>query len=408
MCHNGSGNMATTEFEISTEQREALRQIFGWLGTEPQQPYILGGYAGTGKSTLVAIIRLILKKKRPDWRIAFTSFTGKATRVLAGKLKEQKAVFPKDRVSTLHSFLYAPIMAKNGQIESWIRKDKFPYQLLIIDEASMITEDIWRDIQMTGLPVLAVGDHGQLPPIGSSLHLMEKPDFRLESIHRQAAGSPVLEVAQLAREQGFIPVRQFGPGVAKYDAQTSEAQVMINDFFQSYQSGTLFLTGFNSSRVKINGSIRAAQWRDPERPESGDEVVCLKNDWEIGIYNGMTGRLQNVQVARQEDDRVISYKGEVVDDDGNIIYAGLLAAEQFHQPSTLKFTKQQQREIGQLFDYGYALTVHKAQGSQAPRVVVIEERSQHMSDEEWRRWLYTAVTRTEEELYIFGADPQTK
>ena len=59
---------------------------------------------------------------------------------------------------------------------------------------------------------------------------------------------------------------------------------------------------------------------------------------------------------------------------------------------------------GDLFDFGYAITVHKAQGSQAKRVVLFEERFKQMNDEEWKRWLYTAVTRAEEELYIFARE----
>ncbi len=392
-----------TELEITSQQREALKQVFGWLASETPQPFILGGYAGTGKSTLISVIRLILKKKRPDWKVAFASFTGKATRVLQAKLKDQGAIIAKDRISTLHSFLYAPVMSDGGQITGWIRKSKFPYQLLIVDEASMITSDIWRDIELTGIPVLAVGDHGQLPPINSNFQLMADPDFRLETIHRQAQGSAILEVAKLAREHGTIPIQTFSNTVKKFDSQTNEAQVMISDFFQTYQDDTLFLTGFNNSRVAINASIRAAQWRNPDMPESGDKVVCLKNDWELGIFNGMTGTLQNIQIAKKDDEEIISYEGEVVDEVGSVIYSGLLAAAQFQHPTTLKFSKHQQREIGQLFDYGYALTVHKAQGSQARKVIVIEERSKHMDDEQWRRWLYTAVTRAEEELYIFGA-----
>jgi exodeoxyribonuclease-5 len=55
-----------------------------------------------------------------------------------------------------------------------------------------------------------------------------------------------------------------------------------------------------------------------------------------------------------------------------------------------------------LFDFGYALTVHKAQGSQAQKVVLFEERFSKMDDETWCRWLYTGVTRAGEELYIIG------
>jgi exodeoxyribonuclease-5 len=394
----------STNLDLTPQQGNAIRQIFGWLAESTPEPFILGGYAGTGKSTLTAITRLILRKKRPKWRVAFASFTGKATRVLDEKLKEQKAKFPGDHISTLHSLLYAPVINSSGHITDWIRKTKFPYQLLIVDEASMITEEIWRDIRLTGMPVLAVGDHGQLPPIGSTFNLMAQPDFTLETIHRQVAGSPILEVARLAREVGKIPVQKFGPGVQKFDATSSEAQVLMDDFFQSYKNDTIFLTGFNTSRVKINASIRAALWRESNQPESGDLVVCLKNDWELGIYNGMTGTLSNVQVEERDGDTTISYTADITDDLGNLLYSGKLSAEQFNQPTTLKYSKVQQREIGQLFDYGYALTVHKAQGSQARKVIVLEERSKHTANDEWRRWLYTAVTRAEEELYIFGRD----
>jgi len=92
----------------------------------------------------------------------------------------------------------------------------------------------------------------------------------------------------------------------------------------------------------------------------------------------------------------------IVDEDSQVLYQGPVAAKQFNSLTTLPITKKQLASAGQLFDYGYALTVHKAQGSEAPKVVLIEERSKHMSDEDWRRWLYTAVTRAERELFIFG------
>jgi exodeoxyribonuclease-5 len=291
---------------------------------------------------------------------------------------------------------------QEGQIVHWRRREKIDVDLLIIDEASMVTGEIWRDIQHVGVPVLAVGDHGQLPPVMSDFALLSTQDFTLRHIHRQAAKSPILHVAELARTTGIIPVHQFGIGVEKFHSQSADAGQMIDDFLQQVHEDSLFLTGFNSSRVRLNGSARAARCRDPEHPEVGDKVVCLKNDWEVGIYNGMTGQISGLSVAKRTSNKVLSYEAEIKDVTGKVMFAGLIAAEQFNQPSSLKFTKTQQREIGQLFDYGYCLTVHKAQGSQARRVVLIEERSQHMSDEDWRRWLYTGVTRAEEELYIFG------
>ena len=395
--------LSASKLQITPEQREAVLAVFHWLAQNEKTVFRLGGYAGTGKSTLMAVIRFILHQKKPEWKVAFAAFTGKATQVLSGKLQLHAAQYSSDSVSTLHSLLYAAITDKEDQIIGWRRKEKIDFNLLIIDEASMVTEEIWQDVQQLGVPVLAVGDHGQLPPINSTFALLAEQDFTLTHIHRQAAESPILQVAQLARTTGSIPVQRFGQGVEKFSSQSSDAMSVIDEYLQQVNEDTLFLTGFNSSRIKMNGSARAARWRDPEHPEVGDHVVCLKNDWEVGIYNGMTGIIAGLSVAKRDDDKVLSYEADIKDMTGQLVYSGLIAAEQFNLPTTLKFTHQQQKDLGQLFDYGYCLTVHKAQGSQAKKVILIEERSKHMSDEDWRRWLYTGVTRAEEELYIFGA-----
>lgn len=391
-----------TSLQISAEQKMALISIFTWLAKQESPVFKLGGYAGTGKSTMMAVVRLLIHKKKPNWKVAFAAFTGKASQVLSAKLQLHGAHFALDSLSTLHSLLYDAIIDKKGKVAGWRRKEKLEFNLLIIDEASMVTAEIWQDIQQLGVPVLAVGDHGQLPPVHSQFSLLETQDFTLKRIHRQGAESPILKVADLARTTGIIPVSRFGLGVEKFSSQSSEAGILIDDYLQQVNQETLFLTGFNASRVKMNGSARAARWRDPNRPEVGDLVVCLKNDWEVGIYNGMTGVIAGLSIAKQQAGKTLSYEAEIKDTTGVSIFSGLIAAEQFNLPESLKFTKQQQRDVGQLFDYGYCLTVHKAQGSQAKRVVLIEERSRHMSDEDWRRWLYTGVTRAEKELYIFG------
>ena len=94
---------------------------------------------------------------------------------------------------------------------------------------------------------------------------------------------------------------------------------------------------------------------------------------------------------------------EIAMDGEDTNFKGLISAKQFNADKALNFTQQRSQIMrGDLFDFGYALTVHKAQGSQAKRVILFEERFKQMSDEEWRRWLYTAITRAESELYIFS------
>ena len=76
---------------------------------------------------------------------------------------------------------------------------------------------------------------------------------------------------------------------------------------------------------------------------------------------------------------------------------------QFGYPTTINFTNDRKLTMqGDLFDYGYALTVHKSQGSESDKVILFEERFKQMDDLLWKKWLYTAVTRAKNELYIIG------
>ena len=89
-------------------------------------------------------------------------------------------------------------------------------------------------------------------------------------------------------------------------------------------------------------------------------------------------------------------------DDGRV-FNGLISKYQFLQEKYVdSIPGIHYSKIGDRFDFGYALTVHKAQGSQAKKVLLFEEYSPYMKGEEWNRWLYTAVTRASEELYIIG------
>ncbi len=387
-------------YQVTPEQKAVLREILLWLakGTEPS--LTLGGYAGTGKTTLIATLRALLHVKKPKWRVAFAAYTGKASQVLSSRLQAMGSKYSKDSVSTLHSLLYAPI-TKGEEVVGWQCKEELPFQFIVVDEASMLTPDIWKDLLSFGVPVLAVGDHGQLPPINETFNLMDEPDLFLETIHRQAAESPIIQVANFARTQGHIPLGNYGEGVKKFDMQSSEAQLLLDELAQTYTPDTLFLTGFNHSRSGLNHLVRAALSRNPDKPEVGDIVICLKNNWSKGIFNGMMGRIASL--GEKNEVRELPVQQMVIEDPqtGKKLYSGSVFLGPF-LPKPLPLPKIFPRELA-FFDYGYALTVHKAQGSQAKKVIVLEERSQHMNDDEWRQWLYTAVTRAEEELIVFGA-----
>lgn len=397
--------MADTKptYQLSQDQAAALQAIGAWYKGKTAPFITLGGYAGTGKTTLIAYLRKALQDYEETTKVAFCAFTGKAARVLDNRLKEHKVVRGADNVSTIHSLIYTANLDEHGAVANWQLKDKLEYDLIIVDEASMCDEGIWNDLLSFNVPILAVGDHGQLPPVGSAFNLMADPELRLDRIFRQEADSAIIEVATLARTHGFIPVGEYGPGVRKLDRRSEETNLVVQDILENFNNDTLILCGYNNTRHKLNQAVR--QYRDVESPlpQSGDRVVCLRNNRTSKVYNGMTGTINNLMDAI-DDPEELFWMAEIALDNEDYRYYGHILRETFGaQPPEGRLPVAPDTTPPDLFDFGYALTVHKAQGSQSPKVVLFEERFSKMNDDEYRRWLYTAVTRAESELIIIGS-----
>ncbi len=395
-------------YTLSVDQAEALKQIGAWYRSKPTPYLTLGGYAGTGKTTLIAYLRQALRQHDPEARVAFCAYTGKATRVLQERLREQKVPRRKDSVSTIHSLIYTTEDTGGGS-PKWVRKESLERDFIIVDEASMVDETIWRDLLSFSLPVLAVGDHGQLPPVGSAFNLMKDPQIKLERIFRQAEDSPVIEVATLARTTGVLPVREYGAGVRKLDRAQPETGLIVQELLESWRSDLLVLCGYNQTRIKLNQAIRSFRDLLSPEPQSGDQVACLRNNRPRKIYNGMIGRIVRcVPASVDQDPDRRWYEAEIELDGEDYNYSGYILREQFGALEAAKDVPlSPDGERGDLWDFGYALTVHKAQGSQARAVLLFEERFARSSEEDWRRWLYTAVTRAQEGLTVIGPDPDS-
>lgn len=327
-------------------------------------------------------------------KIAFASYTGKATRVLSQKLYEQKSVFGNDYVGTIHSLIYSPETNSKGEIIGWSRKLDLQFDLIIIDEASMVDEQIWQDLLSYKIPIIAVGDHGQLPPIRGKFNLMEKPMIKLEQIHRQAKDNPIIKLSINARENGEVKPNFYAGGVMKIEKSNQEARSIIQELLESYTSEMLILCGYNWSRVELNNQVREYLYFESPEPKANDRVICLKNNHQKGIFNGMLGSIYSIEDVDEDN-----YYAEIDMDGEDKLFRGLIAKEQFGNEKTLQDIKN--KEVN-LFDFGYAMTVHKAQGSQAKRVLLFEQRFKNMGDSEWKKWLYTGITRAEEELYLIG------
>ncbi len=385
--------------ELSGDQEKALAKLLAWYKDRDRSRFItLGGYAGTGKTTLISVFKLELEKAEKGIKIAFCSYTGRAAQNLRNKLQEAGALRARDSVSTIHGLIYTPREDSGGQIAGWERKEALERDLIIVDEASMVDGLIWLDLLSYNIPIIAVGDHGQLPPIAGKFNLMEAPEILLTQIHRQARDNPIIKVSEYARTSGLVPPRKYGPGVVKYLKEDPDAQERTGELLETYSPETLILCGYNSTRTKINQFIRNSRGFETAEPARNDRVICLRNNHKKAVYNGMLGTIVHLETAQKD-----WYNAEIQLDDREKPYEGLIYKPQFGAKTGINFTKDRRlAAIGDLFDFGYALTVHKAQGSQAKRVIMFEERFAQMDDEMWRRWLYTGITRAEEELYLFG------
>jgi exodeoxyribonuclease-5 len=377
---------------LSEEQGEVVERIAAWFERGGQELRV-GGLAGTGKTTIARQLPAALGLD--DDEVAYCAFTGKAASVLNRQLRGTEA-------TTIHRLIYRPYPVHCQRCPSrsggrchancsecrvhWARVDVMDeaLRLIVVDEASMVSEPIYQDLVGYGVPVVWIGDHGQLPPVGGAFNLMADPDIRLETIHRQVADSPILKLAMEARLTGSVAFGDYGPDVRK---RAAEAWF---DFELDVNPRPLLLCGRNRTRTKLNRAIRAELGYPERQPVAGDQVICLRNNRDAGIYNGMTGEIATITT------RPDGYLVEIALESGDG-YSGTIAKEQFGRERTLSHLP---RTLD-LFDFGYCLTVHKAQGSEAERVILLEEL---LDEATHNRWLYTGITRAQHALEIVAPD----
>ncbi len=392
--------------QLDQDQQKIVDELIKWTENATNSQWIdmsnlsitIGGYAGTGKTTLLGHFRKKLKEKHPKIHVAFCAYTGKAAQVLKNKLYDSDAIFASDTTSTIHGLIYTPIEDEKDRIIGWERKDKIDADLIIIDEASMVDEAIWRDITEYSIPIIAVGDHGQLPPIRGKFNLMSSPNYKLEKIYRQQDENPIIKLSIHARTSGKILPKEYSKTVQKISKSDEDYSYKMETILNNYDISTLILCGYNNTRVKLNKFLRSKLGFESTEPQVGDKVICLRNNHEKGIYNGMFGTIQHIENADEK-----RFYAEIFMEDTNQVYRGHILKEQFNSTTPLNFGENRYKTLeSDLFDFGYAVTVHKAQGSQAKKVIFFEEQIKQMDTDNRKRWLYTAVTRSQEELYIIG------
>lgn len=376
---------------LSADQQAAHDAVVAWTKKPSPQILTLGGLAGTGKTTTIAqIVKTLRAQQHRD--IVFCAFTGKASLVMRKKL-DAAAVLNDDYCGTIHGLIYQP-RKKDGKL-IWDRVPSIGADLIVLDEASMVDEILLKDLCSYNIPILAVGDHGQLPPVSGALNLMANPAIRLEKIHRQAEGNPIVQMSMRAREGKGILCGAYGAVTKVARRQIAETVDKYPDWFD--RAG-MVLCGTNNTRNALNHLLRARRGFQGAQPQVGERVICLRNQREAELFNGLTGVLRAIEPIIRDDDEAPRYAKATVEIDGNGTWEGVLRLDQFGNPKTIPSFE---KGVA-LFDWGYAMTVHKAQGSEAPVAIVFDECSWMESEDLRRRWKYTAYTRAAEQLLIVG------
>jgi exodeoxyribonuclease-5 len=400
---------------LSDDQKAAYSTMLTWavdaLAKKTQQSVMtLGGYAGTGKTTLTGLF----SKQLPSSRVVYTTYTGKASGVLRRNLVASGVQSP--AVKTLHKFLYKVVSdPKTGKPIGWELRPPEDFEdidFIVVDEASMVPIDLWKHLRSLNIPILAVGDHGQLPPVDkSSVNIVADPMLRLDNIHRQAENSPIISFSARIRK---------GQHWKSFDAPHS-VKILPPDFnIESFYSQLakvsktpdfVTLVAKNVTRHIVNARYRKVfGFTDGvnTKPSHGDPIVVLKNvDFNgVLVSNGMRGYWHGDSVENE-----FYYGGCVVFPDDDLAIVGRFIKSQFSFSPTLAYGGAFKEhslptppgtwdKLGFLCDWGAALTVHKSQGSQWKGALVLEERTMDYGTQNHNRWLYTAVTRASTHLFV--------
>lgn len=414
------------ETVLTSDQENAKNLIAEWFFNTDDKVFVLSGYAGTGKTFLIDYIAREVLHLKIGQEVVFVSPTGKA----AANLVKNGTV-----AGTVHSLIYMRDgeefdVDENGEIIekkelTFIKRDAIDekIRLIVIDEASMINETVLNDLLSFNVKCLFCGDGAQLPPVNGTCPLLENPHYTMTEIVRQAEDNPIIRIATMAREGKRIPLGNYGDKVCVIGKNALSPAQRKRLFLKADQ----IICGRNKTRMHLNAEIRAYKGiaENEYLPLDGEKLICTLNDWEkpldkeerFFLVNGIIGTAENV-IESMDDLATVEFKADFMSEsikvpfdtaifthgayrhlygdravtlsDGTVVHENNFAL--LH-----KLRAVSDEPIAR-FEFAYAVTCHKAQGSEFDFVIVFDES--WAFGEEKNRWLYTAITRAKDKLLI--------
>lgn len=448
-----------TDITLSALQDKGSNEIAEWfrdcIPNEIGQKFYLAGYAGTGKTS---IIPSIIDRCNLDFKhVAFCAPTGKAAKVITGKLRGMYGT--KDILAkTIHSSIYIPARAKVEALREEIKvleenlgafqmravefikdmdafqtrcaemqsklddkKDEFDAanraykrsgpsfvlntdapirecKLIVVDESSMVGEEIASDLQEFGIPILAIGDPAQLPPVGDKPGLaVGRPDFFLDEIHRQAADNPIIRLSMDIREGKTLSPGTMGDKVTIVKRR-NDKWTLNPDYNAQVICGT------HRTRWGLTAKIRDMCGYESNAPMPDEPLLVCKNSKKYeNLVNGSFVTCDSAPDGLTEGDSSfsVSITDELGDKYSMEVYQGTFEEHEAREKdyfSAPQFEAFDAKRKAEMLDFGWVITAHKSQGSQWDNVIVHDESGAFRKDA--KNWLYTAVTRASDELVV--------
>lgn len=388
------------------QQAVAIKEGVKWYKKGTSQLFVIAGYAGTGKTTIVS--EIIRECGLKIHEAAYVAYVGKAAMVLSMKGLPAR---------TIHSLIYECIdvvkrdefgnvvKTPEGKLvftKKFVLKKELPsnIKLIVVDEGSMVSDAILDDLMSFGKPVIILGDNHQLPPVFGISSCMRKPNVILTEIMRQAADNPIIHFATLARQQRWDDFKNGVYGHKVFIAPREEvfkSQKLI-------RNSNVIICAYNRTRELLNKYIREDIYGlPPDKLVIGDKLICRENCWDtqleghpdICLTNGTIGYVKYID-WEESSKRFISFDFSPEYKREAYFYGVTLDWKYLHQ---LNYSERQGYISEHTkFELGYAITCHLSQGSQYDNVLIYNETAHRGND--YSRWLYTAITRAVSKLII--------
>lgn len=411
--------------ELNDGQKMVLSLLLEWWN-HSDLVFEIAGAAGTGKTTLIRYLIQELNLRSDE--VLFMAYTGKASLAIAKTGIPAKTIhstifnigaFPKrdlngDIVHDSHGkVIYEKGFYKKPHLDPWVK-------LLIVDEGSMVSDDIARKILSFNVKTIVLGDLHQLPPVNGSSYFLKKPDAVLTEIMRQKNDSIIPYFAQSIIQRTYMYARNLPETQIEFrrvpmDARFQTAKEFLKE--EEIKKADIVLVRNNEGRRYWMPIVRRIALNytpnDSYHPVLHDKIICRKNNYDrfilddktnisIPLVNGLIGFVDDIDASTIDKREIlIDFKPDF----SNQVFRSVpidqkyFASDDYSNKNTRRSSRFEKRDKN-YFELGYAITTHLAQGSEFDNIIIDARDTWGSVRERDLQWLYTSVTRAKKHMII--------